>query len=116
MKLLLDQNLSPRLSASLAKHFPGTSHVQTLGLASASDDVIWKYAASHRFVIVTKDEDYNTLSILQGFPPKVLWLQLGNCTTKQVEEIFHEHCDAIRSFIDDPIVGTMVIRRTRHRA
>jgi predicted nuclease of predicted toxin-antitoxin system len=40
MKLLFDQNLSPKLASRLADLFPGSSHVQTLGLDCASDDQI----------------------------------------------------------------------------
>ena len=36
---------------------------------------------------VSKDEDFNTLSVIRGSPPKVIWLQLGNCTTSQVESV-----------------------------
>lgn len=45
MKLLLDQNLSPRLLGLLADLFPESRHVREVGLASADDTVIWAYAA-----------------------------------------------------------------------
>ena len=35
------------------------------------------------FAIVSKDADYNSLSVVRGSPPKVIWLLLGNCTTAQ---------------------------------
>jgi len=38
MKLLLDQNLSPRLADRLADLFPDSSHVQRVGLDTATDD------------------------------------------------------------------------------
>jgi predicted nuclease of predicted toxin-antitoxin system len=41
MKLLLDQNVSPRLVARLAGLYPGSAHVHDLGLDTASDDEIW---------------------------------------------------------------------------
>jgi hypothetical protein len=40
MKLLSDQNLSPQLVNRLADLFPGSSHVQTEGLGSASPDAL----------------------------------------------------------------------------
>ena len=88
MKLLLDQNLSPTLVNRLADLFPGSSHVQSAGLDRASDDQVWEHARLKGFAIVTKDEDYNNLSVVRGSPPKILWLQLGNCTTAQVEALF----------------------------
>jgi predicted nuclease of predicted toxin-antitoxin system len=44
MKLLFDQNLSPKLVSRLADLFPGSSHVQSEGLDSANDDQIWEHA------------------------------------------------------------------------
>lgn len=40
MKLLFDQNLSPKLVKRLADVFPSSSHVQSLGLDGASDDQV----------------------------------------------------------------------------
>ncbi|MBI3795645.1 MAG: DUF5615 family PIN-like protein [Deltaproteobacteria bacterium] len=37
MKLLFDQNLSPRLAARLADLYPASSHVYLLGLDRAPD-------------------------------------------------------------------------------
>ncbi len=44
MKLLFDQNLSPRLVTRLADLFADSSHVQTEGLDCASDDQVWEHA------------------------------------------------------------------------
>jgi predicted nuclease of predicted toxin-antitoxin system len=38
MRLLLDQNLSHRLTVALADVFPGSMHVRDLGLAHADDE------------------------------------------------------------------------------
>ena len=80
MKLLFDQNLSPKLVRRLADLFPGSSHVQAVGLDCASDDQVWEHARRNGFAIVTKDGDFNNLSVMRGSPPKVVWLQLGNCS------------------------------------
>jgi len=109
MKLLFDQNLSPKLVERLADLFPGSAHVQTLGLDCAGDDRLWNHAKSHGFVIVTKDEDFNTLSVLRGVPPKVVWLQTGNCTTAEVERLFRDRFTDIDAFDKDATVGTIVL-------
>jgi hypothetical protein len=77
MKLLFDQNLSPRLPAWLADLFPGSGHVADLGLDQASDDDVWDYARVHGFAIVTKDADYADLSVLRGHPPTASGSNLG---------------------------------------
>jgi predicted nuclease of predicted toxin-antitoxin system len=109
MKLLFDQNLSPKLVKRLADLFPGSSHLQSEGLGSASDDVIWDYARVNGFALVTKDADYNDLSVLRGSPPKVIWLLVGNCTTAQVEAVFRARFADIEAFDKDPSVGTLAL-------
>ena len=42
MKLLFDQNLSPKLVTRLADLFPGSLHVQSAGLDQADDEKIWE--------------------------------------------------------------------------
>ena len=109
MKLLFDQNLSPKLVNRLADLFPNSSHVQAVGLDCASDDEVWEHARLNGFAIVTKDEDFNNLSVMRGSPPKVVWLQLGNCTTAQVETVFRNRFAAIEAFEKDASVGTLVL-------
>ena len=109
VKLLFDQNLSPKLVNRLADLFPDSSHVQTVGLDSADDDRVWEHARLNGYAIVTKDEDYNNLSVLRGCPPKVIWLQLGNCTTAQVEAVFRARHADIEAFDKDPSLGVLVL-------
>ena len=77
MRLLFDQNLSPRLVRILADAYPGSSHVRDLGLHSADDESIWEWARHEGFVIVSKDEDFHQRSFLLNHPPKVIWLGVG---------------------------------------
>ncbi len=58
MKLLLDENLSPRLVNRLSLLFPGLTHVRHVGLEQADDQQIWHYARDNTFVIVTADADF----------------------------------------------------------
>jgi predicted nuclease of predicted toxin-antitoxin system len=56
---------------------------------------------------VTKDSDYSDVSVLRGFPPKVIWLRLGNCTTDQIElAIRREHATTVE-FVADPTAGVL---------
>ena len=100
MKLLLDQNLSPRLVSRLAAEYPGINHVSQVGLERASDVEVWDYALANDYIIVTKDSDFNDLSVLRGSPPKVLWLRLGNCTTAMVEQLLRHGYAQITFFAD----------------
>jgi predicted nuclease of predicted toxin-antitoxin system len=109
VKLLFDQNLSPKLVGRLADLFPNSTHVQTASLDSASDDEIWDFARDNGYTIVSKDEDYNQLSVLRNAPPKVIWLLLGNCTTSQVESLFRSRIADITAFEADPTLGTLAL-------
>ena len=94
MRLLLDQNLSPRLVSALADVFPGSIHVRDVGLSRATDDAVWNYAAQHGHVIVSKDAEFHQRSFLLGHPPKVVWIRRGNCSTRDIETLLrHRHPD-----------------------
>lgn len=87
MKLLLDENLSRRLVPFLQEDYPGSSQVALEGLESATDREIWQFAKEGGYVIVTRDADFEELSLALGQPPKVIWLKEGNpsrATTLQV--------------------------------
>lgn len=109
MKLLLDENLSPRLAGRLADLFPGSRHVRDLGLLGRSDDEIWSHAAQHGFVIVSKDDDFHHLSFLRGAPPKVVNLRLGNCTTAQIESLLRARHETLLRFAADPDSGLLLL-------
>ncbi len=84
MKLLLDQNLSRKLVTMLADMYPGSTHVSALNLHQATDAIIWAFAKESNFTIVSKDSDFHQRSFLEGWPPKVVWLRLGNCSTQDI--------------------------------
>jgi predicted nuclease of predicted toxin-antitoxin system len=84
VKLLLDENISRRIVSLLVTTFPGTSHVELVGLAGATDTQICEYASEHGFVIVTKDEDFDRLVSMRQFKPKLIRLVMGNSTNDEI--------------------------------
>ncbi len=54
MKLLFDQNVSPRLVALLADIFPDSNHVFPLGLDEAEDTDVWQYAKTNNLCSLPK--------------------------------------------------------------
>ena len=98
MKLLFDQNLSPRLSRSLADIYADSIHVREVDLRDADDTEIWEYARQHDFVLVSKDSDFQQRSLLYGSPPKFIWLRVGNCPVKTIEDLLRKHSAAIHTF------------------
>ena len=101
MKLLFDQNLSPRLVPALADVYPGSVHVREVGLRDADDEAVWRYAAGQGLVIVSKDVDFHQRSLLFGPPPKVVWIRLGNASTGQIERFLRTRREALLAFEQD---------------
>lgn len=66
MKLLFDENLSPSLVRRLIDVFPDSAHVYELGLGSADDNTISKFAREHDNVVVTKDADFRALRLTRA--------------------------------------------------
>ncbi len=108
MKLLLDQNLSPRLCDRLRDVWTEVVHVRAVGLAAADDSAVWAYARLHGFTIVSKDGDFSGRSSLFG-APKVIWLALGNCSTSDIERRLRRHRQEIETFITEPDATLLVI-------
>lgn len=109
MKLLFDQNLSHRLPGWLQDIFPDSIHVRSIGLQSADDDQVWEYAKNEGFAIASKDSDFHERSFLYGHPPKVIWLDLGNCTAKEMEAVLRKNKALIADFDADPDASFLIL-------
>jgi predicted nuclease of predicted toxin-antitoxin system len=109
VKLLLDENLSPRLVRALADLYPNSTHVHECGLGGADDSVIWKYAKDHGFAIVSKDSDFQDRSVLHGHPPKFIWLRAENCTTKEIETLLEAAAPTIKQFAEEDEESYLVL-------
>lgn len=109
MKLLFDQNLSPRLVEAVANLFPDSAHVQSLGLDRALDAPLWEFACRNDFVIVTKDVDFSDRSALLGHPPKVIWVRLGNCSTSDIAAALRKHHGQVEALVEDEGLGLLAI-------
>lgn len=107
--LLFDQNLSPYLVDRLADPYPNSVHVSQLQLDMARDRVVWEYAHQHDYMIVTKDADFSEMSLLLGFPPKVIWIRRGNCSTSQIERLLRNNYEAVVALSDDPDMGILTL-------
>ena len=97
-RLLLDENLSERLLPLLIDLFPGSAHVRALGRSGASDTSVWEIARAGGFLLVTRDEDFVGMSVLQGSPPKVVWLNIGNARNSFIAALIRARADDIESF------------------
>ena len=102
MKLLLDQNISFKITNKIQDIFPGSKQVRDLGLEDSKDSILWAYAKEHGFCIVTFDGDFYDLGLVKGSSPKVIWLRIGNTSTLNIEKVLRQNFDLIKSFLKDP--------------
>lgn len=109
MKLLFDQNLSHRLVSLLRDIYPNCEHVRDVNLIAASDTLVWEYARTNGFMIISKDADFHQRSLLYGYPPKVVWVKLGNCSTKAVEALLRAHAVTIERFEADRAAAFLIL-------
>jgi predicted nuclease of predicted toxin-antitoxin system len=98
VKLIFDENLSPRLARLLANEYPGSVHVRDVGLLGATDREIWAHARAHDFTIVSKDTDFRERSYVDGAPPKVIWLDVGNAGTTAIEFLLRQERQRVLTF------------------
>ena len=110
MKLLFDHNLSPRLVRKFADLYPNSQHLFLLEMDRDEDLTIWEYARQHNYTIVTRDSDYNDLSLVRGFPPKVIWIRRGNCSTHEIEDMLRAATLDIQAFFQNPALGILTLR------
>ncbi|MBI4000725.1 MAG: DUF5615 family PIN-like protein [Nitrospira defluvii] len=101
MRLLFDHNLSPTLVRSLGDVYPDSVHVREVDLHSADDDTVWNYATQHQLIIVSKDADFHQRSFVRGHPPKIIWIRLGNCKTRDIESLLRSYRADVVAFVQD---------------
>src|SRR5689334_15420921 len=94
--------MSFRLCDLLADVFPNSLHVRDAGLASAPDQMVWRYARDHGFILVTLDADFAELAALLGPPPKVIWLRTGNQPARHTAEQLDTRRAEIEAFEAEP--------------
>lgn len=80
MKFLVDANLPPGLTAWFREHSHEAIHVYEQPGLSLDDRAIFEFSRTHGYTIVTKDEDFAALAILDKNPAAVVWVRFGNAT------------------------------------
>lgn len=109
MKFLFDQNISYRIIQKLPEIYKGSTHIKSEKLINEPDLEIWKFAKKHIFTIVTQDSDFNDLNSLFGFPPKIIWIRMGNISTADIVNLLIEYENEIFEFINNSEFGCLEI-------
>ncbi len=109
MKLLFDANLSPALVGRLRAEYPDSVHVRDVGLRNASDAEIWEYANGNGFLIASKDTDFRERSFVEGSPPKVIWLDLGNAGTREIALLLRRERQRVTQFAQASDISLLIL-------
>lgn len=81
-RYLIDENLPATLAPILGGDCLASS---ALG-ARPTDAELWQHARADDRVLLTKDADFFERILLEGPPPKIVWLRVGNLRRVELEE------------------------------
>ena len=109
VKILLDENLSRKLINRIEDLFPGSRHVASEDLLQAPDKIVWEYAKSNGFAIITADVDFYEMATSLGPPPKVIWLRGCNYSTSVAERLIRGQSIRTNAFIEDRERAVLVL-------
>lgn len=96
MRFLIDAQLPPALARLLSEHGHVAEHVCDIGPGDKSDMDLWRYAVKHDAVLVTKDEDFPAMMLLDSDSPVVVWVRVGNTRRRVLLEWF------------EPLIGRII--------
>jgi predicted nuclease of predicted toxin-antitoxin system len=107
LKILLDENLSPRLVERLAERGVYARHVAHLGRAGLSDAALFRYATEGDFVVATINAaDFLTLAAGVEMHPGLIVLRVSGLTWRE-QWAFLE--PAIRRCLNDEARGRTLV-------
>jgi predicted nuclease of predicted toxin-antitoxin system len=100
----VDENLPPQLAKALAARGGiAAVHFRDLPLLEAADRDIFFRARTAGATIVTKDEDFPLLVGQLGTPPQIVWVRLGNSSTRLLLRAFDMHHDSLIELLDSGV-------------
>jgi len=79
-------------------------------LDKSSDLKVWNFAFENKYTIVTKDSDFNDLVVLKGYPPKVIWIGLGNCRVDDIVTLIMSNLQLISDFLTTQDSGILKLK------
>ncbi|NJN26755.1 MAG: DUF5615 family PIN-like protein [Cyclobacteriaceae bacterium] len=80
--------------------FSNCQQVRFAGLENASDFQIFQFARANNFAVVTFDSDFIDLNAMYGSPPKVVYLNTGNLTTKNISDLLLDNSPKIIHYLE----------------
>jgi predicted nuclease of predicted toxin-antitoxin system len=104
MRLIADENISWRLKKLLPQWEILPSN-EIKPARRLTDLMIWEFAKTNKYIILTFDEDFLELQNLLSYPPKIIWLRTGNVSTRQIASLLLRLEDTISEFLANDELG-----------
>jgi predicted nuclease of predicted toxin-antitoxin system len=109
-RLILDENVSESVAVRIASHFGAVLHARAVLGTGVSDDVIWRFARREKLVLVTRDGDFERMSMMYGPPPKVVWVGEHNIGNARLAELLLARKPSIDRLVSDSGAGFLALR------
>ena len=110
MRLLLDNNLSPRLLPTLRSAGHDVAHVRDLNLAAAADNEVLQRARDEQRILISADTDFGTLLARTGDtqPSIVLLRRADGRRSAQIAGLLIANLPQVE---EDLVAGAVVVIR-----
>ncbi|MCF8240971.1 MAG: DUF5615 family PIN-like protein [Melioribacteraceae bacterium] len=114
MKLLLDNNISPRVKSILQSKRIEVLHVADLNMSKATDTEIFNYAYLNNFVIISSDTDFGyILSKRRNNFPSVILLRYLPYDSDLVGAYISKGINKFKSELDEKSILVIEPKRMR---
>jgi predicted nuclease of predicted toxin-antitoxin system len=107
VKLLLDENLSPKLVPRSRELYGDLVRVREVGLRQADDRGIWDWAKVGGYAIIASHADFVAMSHRLGFPPKVVHIEQCDFPFRIIEDLLRRSAIRIPDFEKDGAEGVL---------
>lgn len=96
MKFLVDANLPNKLAKAIGRMGHTVIHTDDLpNKEKTSDKEIKAISKDQNLVVISKDTDFFDSHLIQGVPPKFLFVSTGNITNKELFKLFEKNFENI---------------------
>ncbi len=113
LKFIIDTQLPHQLASFFRKKGFDTVHTtDTFRGHLLQDKEILEIGIKENRIIISKDSDFWDNFLLNGVPPKILFLQLGNIKNKDLLEIFEHNLEKIVDLFGDE-ANLLVLNQTQ---
>lgn len=88
MRFIIDAHLPKRIATTFADLGHNVIHTRDLPLGNATSDQEILSLAGSDGIVVSKDEDFYQSFLLQGKPPQLVLVKVGNLRLREVTALF----------------------------